>query len=300
MTDKKNIDEYKKVGVILKEARLAKKLEIADIADKTNISEHFLLAIENDDFSALPVGAVYASGFVRTYAKFLGLDVWEIYDRFKAETAGHIHTPIKGVMEPEADGTRPDRKIILIAIAVAIAAYLLWSLFGCVSENADNREAPVLTQAETSSLSSVAALTEAEPQEEETAQVVVKEGAFIPSEPETVSPASDALVPALAVKTQKDKPVSYGAADGKTRVVLVATKEVWVQVERPDEIIISRILVKGDRYNVPDNDDTLTLRAGSGDGLDVFVDGEKVAPLGRAGAIVRNVKIDAESLLDRD
>ena len=74
-------DENKTVGEILKDARLAAKLSVEKVSDKTRIGADYLIAIEAGDFNALP-GQVYASGFVRTYAKFLGLDAGEIYDKF--------------------------------------------------------------------------------------------------------------------------------------------------------------------------------------------------------------------------
>jgi cytoskeleton protein RodZ len=51
------------------------------------IAPHHLTAIENSCFDALP-GRVYAVGFVRSYARYLGLDVEKCLARLKTEMAG--------------------------------------------------------------------------------------------------------------------------------------------------------------------------------------------------------------------
>ena len=46
---------------------------LQDIADRTKISQRFLTAIENDDFSALP-GRVFVFGFTRAFARAVNLN----------------------------------------------------------------------------------------------------------------------------------------------------------------------------------------------------------------------------------
>lgn len=64
----------KTIGQEFAEERKRKDLTIADVSKATKIKEEFLYAIEKGDFKALPSSA-YAYGFVRNYAKFLGLPV---------------------------------------------------------------------------------------------------------------------------------------------------------------------------------------------------------------------------------
>ncbi|GAB6057173.1 helix-turn-helix domain-containing protein [Desulfonatronum parangueonense] len=63
----------KELGKMLKDERLRQGLEISEVMDKTKISRMNLEAIEEGNESALP-HPVYAKGFVKNYAKFLGLD----------------------------------------------------------------------------------------------------------------------------------------------------------------------------------------------------------------------------------
>ncbi|WP_035272603.1 helix-turn-helix domain-containing protein [Desulfonatronum thiodismutans] len=65
--------DLKEFGQLLKEERLRQGLEIADVMDKTKISRMNLTAIEEGNEQALP-HPVYAKGFVKNYARFLGMD----------------------------------------------------------------------------------------------------------------------------------------------------------------------------------------------------------------------------------
>jgi cytoskeleton protein RodZ len=65
--------DLKEFGRILKEERIRQGLELSEVMDKTKISRLSLEAIEEGNERGLP-HPVYAKGFVKNYAKFLGLD----------------------------------------------------------------------------------------------------------------------------------------------------------------------------------------------------------------------------------
>jgi hypothetical protein len=62
-----------RLGDWLREARLRKGLSFADIERDTRINRHYLEALEAEHFEVLPA-PVYARGFLRSYARALGLD----------------------------------------------------------------------------------------------------------------------------------------------------------------------------------------------------------------------------------
>lgn len=74
----------KTVGSILHDARLAKGLTIEDVEAATKIRTKFLQDIEEDTFTALP-STVYAKGFVKNYAEFLGLSSSEVIAFFRRQ-----------------------------------------------------------------------------------------------------------------------------------------------------------------------------------------------------------------------
>lgn len=61
------------LGEELKRLREHKGLSIREVAEATHIGGRFLQAIEADNYSILP-GGIFNRGFVRSYARFIGLD----------------------------------------------------------------------------------------------------------------------------------------------------------------------------------------------------------------------------------
>ena len=72
----------KTVGDILKVRRLQKKLQVKDVILAIKAKEQFVIAIENNDFSPF-MDEVFALGFVRDYAEFLGINPEEITPFFR-------------------------------------------------------------------------------------------------------------------------------------------------------------------------------------------------------------------------
>jgi len=81
------------LGQELREARERKGITPEVIWRDLKIAPHHLMAIENSSFDALP-GRVYALGFVRSYARYLGLDVQKCVARLKSEIAGPDAEPL--------------------------------------------------------------------------------------------------------------------------------------------------------------------------------------------------------------
>lgn len=72
------------IGVQFQEERKKQNLTLEEVARATKIREEFLSAIERGDYKKLP-GASYAYGFVRNYAKFLGLPIEKSLAIFRRE-----------------------------------------------------------------------------------------------------------------------------------------------------------------------------------------------------------------------
>lgn len=71
-------------GEKLYEERIKKGLTLEEVAKATKIRVSFLSAIEEGEYKKLPSGT-YAHGFVRNYAKFLGLPEQDLLALFKRE-----------------------------------------------------------------------------------------------------------------------------------------------------------------------------------------------------------------------
>jgi cytoskeleton protein RodZ len=64
------------LGEKLRQAREERGIPISEVAEQTRISRLYLESIENDDYKPLP-GGIFNKGFVKSYAKFIGLDEQE-------------------------------------------------------------------------------------------------------------------------------------------------------------------------------------------------------------------------------
>ena len=74
------------VGRKLQQARVARKLEIEDVAERTKIRPDRIIDLEADEYSHFP-NLTYAKSFLAKYARFLGVDIQEELDRFQISPA---------------------------------------------------------------------------------------------------------------------------------------------------------------------------------------------------------------------
>lgn len=118
-----------RVGERLRIAREAAGLSLEDIAARTRIPMRHLQMIEAGDHAGLPA-ATYSAGFVKTYARLVGLDGQQMSQDFRAEmgaTERVDHQPAP--YEPADPRRTPPLGLALLALLVAVLAglgYLYW------------------------------------------------------------------------------------------------------------------------------------------------------------------------------
>lgn len=77
------------IGQILREARENKGLSLGDVQAKIRINTRYLEALEAGDYDALPT-PVHVRGFLRNYARHLGLDPQPLLDRYNSNQANRV------------------------------------------------------------------------------------------------------------------------------------------------------------------------------------------------------------------
>lgn len=111
-------------GERLKRERELREVSIDELMKSTRISQRFLDALENEDWAKLP-GGVFGRAFVRTIARYLGLDEESFLAEYDA-ARGSIST--SGALEkPEERIPSPPRWVPMAALVVLFA--LLAGLF---------------------------------------------------------------------------------------------------------------------------------------------------------------------------
>ena len=107
------------IGASLREARTRRGLSPADVQKAIRIRERYLTALEEEKWDLLP-GEVYAKGFLRTYAEFLGLDGDLYIDEWNSRFAHSDEAP-----PPEPPPSRRRRlgalRPLLAGVAIAVA-----------------------------------------------------------------------------------------------------------------------------------------------------------------------------------
>lgn len=118
------IHSYKDVGQVLRDMRLHLKLEPREVAQQLHIRAKYLIALEEGILADLP-GKVYARGYLRQYAEFLGLNAEEIATAFDRVQAGE-HNIKYFVPEPTNRVYQPGFLLILIAFSAMALVYVYW------------------------------------------------------------------------------------------------------------------------------------------------------------------------------
>lgn len=73
----------REIGEELKNARLERGISLAWVQSETKIRSRYLEAIEAGDFSVVPGGDVYLKGFIRSYARAIGIPAQPIIARYE-------------------------------------------------------------------------------------------------------------------------------------------------------------------------------------------------------------------------
>lgn len=107
------------LGERFRAAREERGLTLSEVGEQLRIRSVYLAAIEDENWKA--IGApVYIRGFLRTYARFLGLDPEEAVGEFN--TASGVAPPSPSAVENRAaPGQRSMKPLLWIAGVVAIA-----------------------------------------------------------------------------------------------------------------------------------------------------------------------------------
>ncbi len=307
--------ETETVGETLHRARLAKKMDVRDVAAYLCIRPRFLEALENGNTKELP-GDAYAQGFVRSYAAYLGLDADKTVAEYKREMSGRVaetEADAERIEESESETLTPKPVVLILSLIVLITVFFVWKGF--------HTNDPVVVVAAPEP-EAVTVLDESYPLPEQTAELAAEtavEGPVPPvppkkpqvpaaaeyaAEPAVVNePAAvDVVIPVRRAPAEEsvENIHIYGQRNVNPRLVLVANEASWIEVRRGENILISRVLNKGDRYQVSRNPEDLFLKTGNAGGLDIYLDGELMPSVGPQGALRSNVPLNPDYFIQKE
>ncbi len=112
------------LGERFRAAREARGLSLSDVAEQIRIRSVYLAAIEEENWNAIGV-PVYVRGFLRTYARFVGIDPEEAVAAFNRTQPQPPPQAGAAREAAEGDSTRARQGSPLIWIAAAVAVVLI-------------------------------------------------------------------------------------------------------------------------------------------------------------------------------
>jgi transcriptional regulator with XRE-family HTH domain len=104
-------------GEHLKREREMRGVSLAEVSAATRISTRFLEAIESDRWESLP-GGVFNRGFIRSVARYLGLDEDSMVAEYALETRGRVEAGV--VPDPPMEMPRNWKPAMVAAIVLVV------------------------------------------------------------------------------------------------------------------------------------------------------------------------------------
>lgn len=236
------------LGERFRAAREARGLTLSEVAEQIRIRSVYLTAIEEENWPS--IGApVYVRGFLRTYARFLGLDPEEAVGEFNA--SGHVLAEPAAPSYGETPARRANRSLlpfiwVASVVAVLLIAYVAYNAFA----PHDDRSATVATE-------------------------------LMPSP--SASPTALAGGPASVASPLPSAQASTLPVGPNTLEVRLSAPS-WLRVVVDGNVSMEGTFPAGTAKTFRGKN--ALLRVGNAAGVAVFVDGKPVGPLGKAGDVV--------------
>ena len=234
-------------GAWLRRQRLGRDIELPEIAESSKINLQYLKAFESDRFDLLPA-EVFAKGFLRQYAGYVGLDPEEVVNFFlTASQAEQEEKPEE--LQPKVMSSGSSRGFVaILVVVIGLLVAVVWWL-------SRSDQGPLSGQSATESSATVAGSPAAPPRQGASATTVADEplrsvaagtGAPSPSSPSPPSmtaPGAGADVASRAEPTAP--PSSRTKADG-LKVVAEFSDSCWVEARVDGERRVAITKVQGE------------------------------------------------------
>lgn len=303
-------------GDVLRAAREARGEDTATVAAKLKMRRDQLDAIESGEYEKLP-GRTYVFGFVRSYARYLGLDADALVQRIKDESADGADVKASALVFPEAPTERrmlPNGSILIWAMLIAMVIYGISYLTMPDRKSATTAKADqptvviedpkgVVPQTE-SSVTDTWGAASGEPPVTFVAGAEVLPESSVVETPRILT--DDPALPrevAFAIAKVTDVADTAAAPANASRITLKALEPTYIQIKDPKQrggraVLVSRVLNAGDTYEAP-NRAGLTMQTGNAGGLQVEVDGRVIGVLGKGGEVITRIPLDPSYFLER-
>jgi len=302
------------VGEFFRQVRETKGLTVDEVASKTRIRADFVKALEDGNFAKLP-DQVFARGFVRSYARSLGLDEEDAIHRF-VQSAGAFYDKqdererLKVRQVEEERKRQANRKAVAVAIGIAVLTLIF--LLSREQSSVLRRGTSELTSTKRATHTAKDAGETGAHQDPEPTPVPAKSSDITP--PAAQKPVGDSRTnepaghaPVAAAKPDSD-PVSTASpgtdgplggisidgasstSDGQLALDLEANELSWVVVQIDSGSPQEALLRPGEKAHWKAQDQ-FVLTLGNAGGVKAELNGKPLKPFGPSGKVARDVVI---------
>ncbi len=261
------------LGQRFRAAREARGLSISEVAEQIRIRVVYLTAIESEAWSEIGA-AVYVRGFLRTYARFLGLDAEEVVAAFNlGEGERGAIVPARGnIADIERAGGRRGLQLSpLIWIASLVAVILI--AFVVYNELTLPKPSPIALFA-TAAPTPIASTG---PSASPTALPSAAPRALPSAAPRALPSGSVGLAPAAL-------PSGSPLPDGSHTVTLRLTGICWIEVSVDGAVASEGTFAAGTSKTFAGRN--IDVRVGNAGVADLVLDGQDLGKMGVAGQVV--------------
>ena len=278
MTDTEDLEtdiDIDDIGTILKSSRLKSKKSMEEISSELCIRKIYLTALEEGDYETLPP-IPYGVGYVRTYARYLGLNPERAVQLYKSASIREEPKEAEEEIPAAPEVNKSNVLHIIIGIIILGIIYGGWSLYAADMEQkaeatAVAEEEPLATEEEPLAAEETIDadnLTDTENTQEDNAD---KETANQASKSEKGLENKDSDVSAEAKATTTDKD-SLEVSDNK--VIFKFTGESWVEVKNKKKVYFQGVFHNGDVKEIS-YEPNLFVSIGRPQNLVMFINGAK-------------------------
>jgi cytoskeletal protein RodZ len=272
------------LGETLRQARLDRGASVADAERETHIRRKYLEALESEDYAALPA-LVYVRGFIRSYARYLGLDPEATLDLY-APSRVREERPVLRSATPQLSGGRPISARVFIGIAGLLLAGLLlaylWTQYNYFVESLSQADQRTPTRVGAGAAGGAVAVSSPTRNEATLGPAPDRVG-FAAANPDR--PDSASSVPTVAATpTLAAAPVLLPTPERGVVLEARVTERTWMEVWVDGTSQMQATLQAGASRSFTANR-SVRIRVGNAGAVQVTVNGEPKGPLGEKNQV---------------
>ena len=223
------------IGTILKSNRLKSKKSLEEISSELCIRKIYLAALEESDYETLPP-IPYGVGYVRTYAKYLGLCPERAVKLYKA--AAMQEEPVE-VEEKnnESENIKINKWHIIAGIISLILVCGVWNMLTSKSSLRDEQASVTAETKETATEEKI----------NETEEILSEEQ----EEAEDNSAKTDEEIENKEETTENNETKDKAKEINKDKVTVVFSGDCWAKLQDKKKVYLERVYHKGDVREIP-------------------------------------------------